>query len=197
MNVKHYFVFWNTEDHKRLLYWWSLLKNNPGWRAELRRAELPADVLLTQGFRYLCKELGGFWTQEKNLLALATVAGVISHVDENRNDKHFAAQLADRRESSGNPVMSELRFAQLQKSRTIDEFFIRMVRAVKLLQGNANIISVADSIFHWVKEMVDGEIDENPRNHLCVRWGIEYFHHITAPANKQENLIINERKEKL
>ena len=181
-----YYSFWNEEDHSKLRTWWASLKSSSGWRAELRRAENPADVLLTQGFRYLCFELAGWWTQEPRLLGLAAVAGILSHVENNNESMSFAAQCASTSEKSKDkPIMSELRFSQLQKSHTIDELFIRMVRAVRLLGKQANIISIADNIFHWISEMVDGEVDNDPRKHILVRWGMDYFQNV--PITKSSN----------
>jgi CRISPR system Cascade subunit CasB len=183
---QRYYAFWNEEDHQKLRAWWSSLKNNPGWRAELRRAESPGDVLLSQGFRYLCFELTGWWTQEPRLLGLAAVAGILSHVEKNDEFKSFAAQCATPGEKNKDkPLMSELRFSQLQKSRTLDELYIRFVRAIRLLGKKANIISVADSIFHWTSEMMDGEVDNDPRKRILVRWGLDYFQAI--PVSKTSN----------
>ncbi len=180
-----YYAFWNEEDHRKLRKWWASFKNNPGWRAELRRAENPADVLLMQGFRILCFELSGLWTQEPRLLALAAVAGILSHVETNDESKSFAAQCATPGEKNKDkPIMSELRFSQLQKSSSLDELYIRMVRAVRLLGKKANIISIADSVFHWTSEMIDGEVDNDPRKRILVRWGLDYFQ---SPVFKTSN----------
>ncbi len=154
-----YAVFKNSSDQSKLLVWWSLLKENHGWRAELRRAETPADVLLCEAFRYLCYELAGYWTTEQNILGLAAVAGVIAHID-NDNGKLFAESCAE----GDKPPVSELRFAQLQKSRTLDEMYIRMIRTIKLLDKTVSPVSVADNILHWMKEIIDGNTDAVPGN---------------------------------
>lgn len=180
-----YYTFWKEEDHVKLRTWWALLKNNPGWRAELRRAENPADVLLTQGFRQLCFDLAGWWTLEPRLLGLAAVAGILSHVETNDESCSFAARCALPGEKNRDkPVMSELRFSQLIKSRTLDELFIRMIRAIKLTGKKTNVVSVADTVFHWIKEMVDGESDNDPRKHIVVRLGLDYFQ---SPLFKTSN----------
>lgn len=74
--------------------------------------------------------------------------------------------------------MSELRFAQLQKSRTLEELYIRFIRAVHLLRGVANPVSIADSILQWNKEIICGEIETIPREHILVRWSLEYFQNL-------------------
>lgn len=174
---ENYSVFWKNEDHTKLRSWWNSLKKNPGWRAELRRAKTPADILLCQGFKYLYFELAGYWTLDKNLLGLAAAAGVIAYIEEDDN-RSFAHACAISADGSPKPAMSELRFAQLQKSRTLDELFVRMVRAIRLLRKKANVVSVADSVLHWVKEMVYGEMDEDPRKRILVRWGLDYFQNL-------------------
>ena len=174
---KTYMVFWKSDDQEKLLVWWSSLANNHGWRAELRRAESPADVLLCQGFRYLYYALAGYWTREENLLGLAAVAGVIAHIDY-LDGRSFAEACATPVDGGSKSVMSELRFSQLQKSRTLDELYTRMIRAVHLLRKKSNPVSVADSILHWTKEMVNEEVDADPRNRIKVRWGLDYFQHL-------------------
>jgi CRISPR system Cascade subunit CasB len=176
-------VFWNTSDHENLLSWWASLKNHPGWRAELRRAETPGDVLLCQGFRYLCGAMAGYWTNESNLLGLAAVAGVVAHINAD-NGKSFAETCATPEQGKEKPAMSELRFSQLQKSRTLDELYRRMIRSVHLLQKTVSPVSVADSILHWVNEMINGEIDNDPRKRILVRWGLDYFQHLPKTATK-------------
>lgn len=183
---QRYYAFCSEEDHQKLRVWWTSLKNNSGWRAELRRAESPGDVLLSQGFRYLCFELAGWWMQEPRLLGLAAVAGILSYVENNDEFKSFAAQCATPGEiNKDKPLMSELRFSQLQKSRTLDELYIRMIRGVRLLGKKANIISIADNIFHWTSEMMDGEVNSDPRKRILVRWGLDYFQAI--PVTKTSN----------
>lgn len=172
---QRYVVFWNSDDQTKLLSWWSSLKKNPGWRAELRRAETPADVLLCQGFRYLYYELAGYWTSEKNILGLAAAAGVLAHID-NDNGKSFAESCAT---GNDKPAVSELRFSQIQKSRSLDEVYIRMIRAIHLLGKAVGPVSVTDNILHWTKEMENGDVDSDPHKRILVRWGLDYFQNLS------------------
>jgi CRISPR system Cascade subunit CasB len=178
-----YFVFWNSDDHTKLQSWWKSLQENRGWRAEMRRAKTPADILLCQGFKYLYYKLAGYWTVDKNLLGLAAAAGVIAHI-EGDDGRSFAHACATPAEGSEKAALSELRFSQLQKSRSLDELFVRMIRAVHLLHNKASVVSVADTILHWAKEMVDGDVDEDPRNRILVRWGLDYFQNLPQKGNK-------------
>ena len=70
--------------------------------------------------------------------------------------------------------MSELRFQQLQKSRTTGDFYRRVLRAIRLLDGKVNIPSLANDIIHWHQEF-DNQIDRKPSNRLAVRWATDYF----------------------
>jgi CRISPR system Cascade subunit CasB len=70
--------------------------------------------------------------------------------------------------------MSELRFQQLQKSRTTDDFYRLVLRAIRLLDGKVNIPSLANDIIHWHREF-DNKIARKPSNRLAVRWATDYF----------------------
>lgn len=192
-----YIVFWNEDDHSKLLSWWNSLKNNRGWRAELRRAESPADVLLCQGFRFLYYEMAGHWTKEKNIMGLAAVAGVLAHVDYS-DDRSFPVSCASSADGGSKPVMSELRFSQLQKCRSLDELYMRMIRAVRLLGKKANPVSIADSILHWNKEVFNEELESDPRKRIMVCWGLDYFQNLpdvkTKTKDKNDDKQENSKK---
>ena len=55
----------------------------------------------------------------------------------------FAAQLA--------AVMSEGRFTCLSAVKTPDELLRQLRRAVRLLNGSVNLISLADEVFRWCR----------------------------------------------
>ena len=154
-------VLRKEEDQNRILSWWNSFQlrksglgpSRSGWRAELRRAESPTDVLLSQGFRALYLDMTGtWWSKEENLLGLAAVAGIVVHIDVNDDSHSFAESCALLREGSDNPRVSEMRFAQLQKSRTLDELFTRMRRTIQLLRRKTSVVSTADSVLHWYRE---------------------------------------------
>ena len=77
--------------------------------------------------------------------------------------------------SGGNsPIMSELRFQRLQKSESVDIFYLNMCRAIDLLKGDVPIHSMIDDILLWYKEFQSG-LDKEPLNRLAVRWATGYF----------------------
>ena len=127
---------------------------------------------------------------QKNMLTSASIAGVLSQVTANKqsisrlhNKKDteapkkiasFAEQLATPVEGKSKAPMSEVRFQQLQKSKTTDDFYRRIVRAVRLLDGNVNIISLANDMIHWHQEF-EQQLDRQPAKRLAVHWATDYF----------------------
>ena len=169
----NYYCLNNPDVCSEILTWWNSLEYDSGLRAELRRAESPSDVILTDGFRVFFKKMQETkWARNDYIIALAAVAGVLSIVKENDSSKLFAEQCA---QGSEHPVVSEMRFSALQKSRNIDELFTRMRRIIHQLGETANILSVVDDIFHWYEEMVLHNEDNDVRNTIRMRWGMDYF----------------------
>ena len=163
------------EDCSSLLAWWPWLDDNRGDRAQLRRAENPDDILLSQAFAHFLQKMPECWAEGQSipLSDAAMVAAVIARV-KTLDENNFAKALALPKEGGGKASMSELRFQQLQKSRTPEEFFIRISRALALISGKANITSLADNILHWLKEHRTA-VARKPENRLAVRWAIDYY----------------------
>ncbi|MGT2448527.1 type I-E CRISPR-associated protein Cse2/CasB, partial [Salmonella enterica] len=63
--------------------------------------------------------------------------------------------------------------------KTPDELLRQLRRAVKLLNGTANLISLAEDIFHWCQE--NNELlnhhrrQQRPTEFLRIRWALEYY----------------------
>lgn len=164
----------DPEDCHRLLTWWESLDKNRGDRARLRRVEGPDDVLLTEPFFRFLQQMPEIWADPKEILASALVAAALSHVKERQDSETFATQLALPKQGGKKARMSELRFQQLQKSRDPEEFFRRLLRAIRLADGRVNILSLAESILHWMNEYRYGA-NREPHKRLAVRWGTEYY----------------------
>ena len=163
-----------TKSREKLLSWWESLDKNRGDRARLRRAERPDDVLLTEPFFRFLQQMPEEWATPEELLSSAIVAAALSHVKEQRDGETFATQLALPKQGGKKARMSELRFQQLQKSRDPEEFFRRLLRAVRLAESRVNIISLAESILHWMNEYRYG-VDREPQKRLTVRWATDYY----------------------
>lgn len=166
-------------EQDRLIEWLAWLNNNRGDRARLRRAESPEDILLTSAFfNFLQKMPETFlknYSDERRFGILATIAGLVSHIEIPDDSASFATQLATPPKGKNKPPMSELRFQQLQKSPTIDDFYRRMIRAIRLLGKSVNVSSLANDIIHWYDEFKANTDYRNPQNRLAVRWATDYF----------------------
>lgn len=180
----NYFLL-TPEEQNRLLSWHRWLngddgdKNgNRGNRARLRRSENPEDILLTEAFFHFLNHMPTMFPQklssEHRLLVAATIAGLLSHVEKNYSDFSFAKQLATPPKDKSKVPMSELRFQQLQKSPTIDDFYRRMIRAIRLLGKTANVLSLTNDIIHWHQEF-NQPLGRHPAKRLAVRWATDYF----------------------
>ncbi len=183
--------FLNSAEKQALQSWHSWLDDNRGDRARLRRAESPEDILLTDAFFHFLAKMPEQWQQSKPMLTSASIAGALSHVktdkriasriynskdsDAPKKTASFAEQLATPFEGKSKAPMSELRFQQLQKSPTTDDFYRRIIRAIRLLGGNVNIISLANDIIHWHREFECQADHRQPANRLAVRWATDYF----------------------
>jgi CRISPR system Cascade subunit CasB len=177
--------FLTLAEINTLQRWHHWLDDNRGDRARLRRAERPEDILLTDAFYHFLEKMSENWRKKKNIFTSAAVAGLLAHIKEDRQTlseiyenkpkkmASFAEQLAGPTKRK-KPPMSELRFQQLQKSRTTGDFYRRVLRAIRLLDGKVNIPSLANDIIHWHQEF-NNQIDHKPSNRLAVRWATDYF----------------------
>lgn len=174
MAQQHYRFLKEQENHVELLSWWKSLDKNRGDRARLKRAERPDDVLLTAPFFRFLQQMPSEWSDPKRLISSAMIAAAVSHVKEQQGSETFATQLALPKQGGKKARVSELRFQQLQKSRDPEEFFRRLLRTIRLAECRINIISLAESILHWMEEYRFGA-NREPQKRLAVRWGTEYY----------------------
>jgi len=166
-------IYLNAEEQAALLRWHKWLDDNRGDRARLRRAECAEDVLLTDAFFHFLKQMPDDWREKKTMLSSAAVAGLLSHIKSDNPDASFATLLA-RPAKGDKPAMSELRFQQLQKSATTNDFYRRVLRSINLLGGCVNVASLGNDILHWHQEF-EHHVDREPANRLAVRWATDYF----------------------
>lgn len=172
--MNEYYLLYREDERNRLVSWWKSLEDYRGDRALLKRASSADDIVLSPAFARFLKFMPPAWSDNYRLFDSAMVAGLLARVDSEDDQNNFAAALAVSKNDGSKAVMSELRFQQLQKSRTADEFFLRMSRALALLKGKANIVSLADGVLHWLKEQRLG-VEKNPQNRLAVRWATDYY----------------------
>lgn len=162
-----------------LLGWYTWLQNERGFRAELRRAEDPAAIMLCAGFRQLAKPLR-FWLGEVEWrwLGLALVAGTLAHAKAHDGRASFAAQLGQKGQGD-KPRLSPMRFARLQQAHEVGEFYRLLLRALCQIDSQANLFSLADSIFLWCREQDEESQAQgsagSPFLRPQLRWATEYF----------------------
>lgn len=172
--MSHYQMLYRVEECNRLIEWWKKLAGNRGERAILRRAASADDVLLTPAFARFLSVMPATWSKDYRMFDSAMVAGLLSRVKVHEEKNSFAKSLAMPKKQGTKSVMSELRFQQLQKSRDADEFYLRMTRALAMLDGRTNLLSLADGILLWSKEQRQG-VDKDPHKRLAVRWATDYY----------------------
>lgn len=163
-------------DIKQIRSWHAWLDDNRGDRALLRRAQSPEDILLSPAFAHFLGRMPEYWRDQDTmkLLDVAMIAAVLARVKTDDEKHSFAAALAMPKESAGREAMSELRFQQLLKSRTPEDFFRRICRAIALLGGKANLASLADNILQWLREYRYAP-ERRPDQRLAVRWATDYY----------------------
>lgn len=173
-----------------LLAWRKSIDEKPGERARLRRAESPDDVLLLEAFFNFLQRMPEEWSEPAHLPAAALIAAVLAHANMHEMNQYeatsFAAQLATAKDGGEKPRMSELRFQQLQKSHDPTEFLRRLVRAVKMLDHNVNLFSLANDILHWMHEYRKG-VDRNPQKRLAFNWASDYYRALPKKQSKADS----------
>ncbi len=155
---------------KELAEWWLKLKDDSAGRAELRRCDSVAEVVMTPAFQHLCQRLNHHFNSDNNWQdRLAAIAGLASHLKhdqlgsvlaggEKRVEK-LAEQMAD--PSGERPLVSELRFRRLLQ-RERNDLYAPMIRILRMLKGDANLYGLAESVFYW-------------GNEIKKRWAYAYF----------------------
>lgn len=191
----------STSDHQVLESWWRWLDDNRGHRAKLRRADSADDIMMMDAFyTFLYSKhnsalpLSASWKDTHNFYVAALVCGLLARVKKDSlstikkeamteeqdafkkesKQASFAERLAMPNSGGNSPIMSELRFQRLQKSESVDVFYLNMCRAIDLLKGDVPIHSMIDDVLLWYQEFEYG-LDKEPRKRLAIRWASDYF----------------------
>lgn len=120
---------------EKVVKWWNGLA--AGNRAELRRAKSLTEILLTPAANDLRRRLESQWY---NAEGIALIAGALAHVKAD-DEEQLSARLGSR--------MSESRFRRLLNFTDHDSLLRPMIRAIRLVEGKANIVDLARSLFWW------------------------------------------------
>lgn len=156
-----------------------VIPGHRGERAELTRCGTPQEARMCAGYQRLRlalieAELFNCRAMESDDHRLAVVAAVLSHVREDvaaeparaSQTGDMALALALPAEGNDKPRMSGLRFRRLIQAEAPDEVLRLMVRAVRLNQGRASVISLARDLLDWAS----GE-----RDYVRIAWATRYY----------------------
>jgi CRISPR system Cascade subunit CasB len=166
---KNAISFYSDPKARQIVFeWWKNLDENRGMRADLRRCHNINEVAFTPSFHSLRKELYEF---RINLEALATIAGVLSHVKNSDTNSNLSVQMATPKPGSQKAAVSDLRFRRLLTIEDRNELFATMIRVVRLLEGRVNIFDLANSIYWW-----------NERTKK--QWAYDYYGNISVEKKK-------------
>ena len=158
-----------------IVEWRKELEDNHGERARLRRCREPVQVLLNSSYYQLKADL--YEWPETQHMALAAAAGLVANADFSGLgylEISFPAQLGSPKKEGGKPLMSETRFRRLIKSHDWSEFYSRMRRAIHMIKGDANIISIVDFVLQYGYEQ-RGEFKSEPSQGFQFRFAEDYF----------------------
>jgi CRISPR system Cascade subunit CasB len=159
----------NDETGSDLFAWWKGLESDRGERAFLRRASNITEAAFSPAYHRLLgrlKEQNGSVNRE----ALAAVAGLATHVKAHTDiGGSLARQMAIPKAGGSGARVSGLRFRRLLAVSERDELYPLLIRVIRLLDGNVNLLSLANSVYWW---------NENTRK----QWAYDYYS--TAPAEK-------------
>lgn len=145
------------------------------FKAQLRRCENLDAAMLSEGFRDLWLSLPEEITNEakpQDIEAWAGVAAALVFVKTNTETKFAAA--AGTKVDGDKSIVSELRFAQLQNSKTPNEFLIRIRRILQQLDGKVSVKDLITDILRWFNEHYSFR-PATANSRLAVNWGMDYY----------------------
>lgn len=155
------------------------IAKNSGVRSELKRCRSASEVMMTSAFYRLHRRLGQrFETHPRMAVRLATVLGLMAHLKLQSTSVLKAPTgsetsiglLIKPMTEGARPRVSELRFRRLLQ-RDLDDLYVALVRVLRMLDGNANLFGVAESVLNW------GDTVKR-------KWAAAYFSNVPA---KQRN----------
>jgi len=147
--------------------WWLKTSKSSGDRANLRRARTPDMVAIQSSYLGLYREIVSCGISDKFKWRLnqrlPLIAGVLSHVKENRNESVAFVMGSSTKSGSENPVVSDLRFRRLMKTDD-DSLYIMIIRMIRMMDGKVNVKNLSESLFFW---------DDMTRK----KWASQYYLH--------------------
>ncbi|WP_029894812.1 type I-E CRISPR-associated protein Cse2/CasB [Desulfohalovibrio reitneri] len=179
-------LYARDDFQKCLASWWSGLAGrttdgeegdrapNRKHRAELRRAKRTMDVCLSEafahGFLSALKDCG-IVPRDDEIEGLARLAGLAAHV-QTLAERPMGGIMAQPRASGAAVAVSPQRFRKLLTIEDPDDFFVAMVRMLRLTDGRANLASLSRACQNWT--------DTTRR-----WWAMEYYN--VLPSKESEH----------
>lgn len=181
------------DEAAALRRWWQRLTLTPqelkaltpqpslprGVRAVLRRCDSADAAMLTQGFRELWAILPEATKKaeyhEEQLQVWSCIALISAELRKEEKGVSLAKRLGQQKDSTGKPLMSELRFQQLLSCRTPEEFIQRLRRALALAnKQDISVVLLASVIALWWREH-RGRLSAKPTQRLGFVLANDYF----------------------
>ena len=170
----------SDEAQMKMLKWWQEMREDKGECARLRRCETPVEAALCKSL-FRLRILLPFWNNQPEILA--TLAGILSHVESNDGSVSFATQMARPKDAGSKSLLSEHRFQKMMKSHDWDEFYQSLRRAIQMMSKQANVLSLADGIIRWGREY-GNTAEIKPGKWLNFFWSQEFFTEYLKHENK-------------
>lgn len=164
--------------------WWGGLtpdpiRGHPGNRgaiARLRRCSTVADAMHQPETIDLFRRCRA--THQKDLLDIALVAAVLSHVDKDKNGITVARQVgADGPDAPATAVFKPLRFKRLLEASESDECLTTFRRLVAIAGGEINVRDLTIALLGWNNPYHAAEIKRN--------WMLDYWNANPTRATTQ------------
>jgi len=144
---------------KALIAFWKQLQDDNGARAELRRCKEVSDVMMIPIYHHFCQKIKDQMVDEKGWESrVAAIVGLMAHLKREvpslvlepskGNEKSYAALFVIPMAEGDRPRVSELRFRRLLQ-RDMADLYPAMIRMLHMMDGNANLYGLAESIYYW------------------------------------------------
>jgi CRISPR system Cascade subunit CasB len=150
------------------------------FRARLKRCETAEAAMMTEGFRALWFNLPEGITKTpdrnktaKNMECWATIAAALADVAPGEPSKGIAFA-AGQKSDGDKPIVSELRFAQLQAADNPADLLTRLRRILKQIKGQVSPESLIRDIKQWFDEHY-APFPRSAENRIAVRWAMDYY----------------------
>lgn len=187
----------NKELKGKLLKWWqsmalpeSELRKKEitpapsGMKAQLKRCHSIETSMFSEGFRTLWFSLFDEpREQDKPEIyeSWATIAAALVFVKEDSGTT--LAKAAGSKGDGDKSVVSEMRFSQLQSSKTPDDFLLRLRRILQQLDGKVSVYHLALDIEQWLLEYHQFR-PQATNDRIGIKWAMDYYQAAKATKSK-------------